>query len=179
MLSSIVLGSTSSLLNIVLGAIEPVHLVVANLSRIRLEITGLGAVVITTLSKQRDQPLGIRPKVLRVTQVDRTELVLSRMSDSSYASSTDFIETCAAELNRIEESAPAVPDYVFKRLGATCTYSPVSFPPRQDLTVSRRKTFSVEQQLGHHVLHLRARRRRRLPCHQGEAKGPSFDDGQV
>ena len=52
MISSIVMGSTSSLLNIVLGAIEPVNLVVVNLSQIMLGITGLGATVIMMLSKQ-------------------------------------------------------------------------------------------------------------------------------
>jgi len=52
MISSIVLGSTSSLLNVVLGAIHPAHLVIVNLSQIILGLTGLGATVIMTLSKQ-------------------------------------------------------------------------------------------------------------------------------
>jgi hypothetical protein len=34
------------------------------------------------------------------------------MNDSSYASSTDLMKTCAAELNRIEESTPNVPEHV-------------------------------------------------------------------
>jgi hypothetical protein len=65
----------------------------------------------------------------------RAELVLLRMNDSSYASSTDFLKTCVAELNRIEESAPAVPEHVSKRLGAKCTCYPAPSPPRRDLTV--------------------------------------------
>ena len=51
MISSIVPGSISSLFNVVLGSIEPVHLVVVNLSQICLGITGLGATATMTLSK--------------------------------------------------------------------------------------------------------------------------------
>ncbi len=40
------------MLNIVLGAIEPVHLIYVNPSQICLGLTGLGATVIMTLSKQ-------------------------------------------------------------------------------------------------------------------------------
>jgi hypothetical protein len=51
----------------------------------------------------------------------RAEIALLRMNDSSYASSTNFLKTCAAELNRIEESASTIPEYVSERLGAKCT----------------------------------------------------------
>ena len=54
MISSIVMGSTSSLLNFVLGAIEPVHLFVVNRSLICLGITGLGATIIVPLSKKME-----------------------------------------------------------------------------------------------------------------------------
>ena len=49
---SIVLGSGSSLLNIVLGSIEPINLVIVNLSQICLGSTGLGVMIIMTLSNQ-------------------------------------------------------------------------------------------------------------------------------
>ena len=51
MISSIVLGSNSSLLNVVLGAINPANLVIVNISQICLGLTGLSATVILTLSK--------------------------------------------------------------------------------------------------------------------------------
>ncbi len=108
MISSIVMGSTSSLLNIVLGAIEHVHLVVVNLSQIMPGITGLGATVIMTLSKQLEldaNAIQHSEYALRYSELHRqirAELVLLRMNDSSYASSTDFLKFCAAELNRIE-----------------------------------------------------------------------------
>jgi len=59
------------------------------------------------------------------------KLVLLRMNDSSFASSTDFLKQCAAELNRIEESALAIPEHVIKRVGAMCTFSPAQSPSRQ------------------------------------------------
>ena len=65
----------------------------------------------------------------------RAELVLLWMNDSSYASSTDFLKTCVAELNRIEESAPAVSEHVSKRLGAKYTCYPAPSPPRRDSLV--------------------------------------------
>ena len=65
----------------------------------------------------------------------RAELVLLRMNDSSHASSTEFFNTCVAELNRIEESAPGVSEHVSKRIGAKCTCSPAPSPPRRDSTV--------------------------------------------
>ena len=141
MISSIVMGSTSSLLNIVLGAIEPVNLVVVNLSQIMLGITGLGKTVIVKLSKQMEldaNAIHHSAYAMRYSELHRlirAELVLLRMNDSSYASSTDFLKTCAAELNRIEESAPNVPEHVSKRLGAKCTCSPAPSPPRRDSTV--------------------------------------------
>ncbi len=51
MISSIVLESTSSLLNVVLGAIHPAHLAIANISQIVLGLTGLLVTVMITLSK--------------------------------------------------------------------------------------------------------------------------------
>ena len=52
MISSIVLGSTSSLLNVVLGSIHPAHFVIMNISHIVLGLTGLLATIIMILSKQ-------------------------------------------------------------------------------------------------------------------------------
>jgi len=145
MISSVVLGSTFSLLNIVLGSIEPAHLVVVNLSQICLGITGLGAVVITTLSTQLEldaNAINHSEYALRYSELYRqvrAELVLLWMNDSRYASFTEFLKTCPAELNCIEESAPAVPKHVSKRLGAKCTCSPAPSPPRRDSTVLIKK----------------------------------------
>ena len=137
MISSIVLGSTSSLLNVVLGAINPAHLVIVNISQIVLGLTGLSATVIMTLSKQLELDANAihhnecASKYNELHRLIRAELVLIHCQDSSYASSTDFLRTCAAELNRIEESAPPVPDHVSKRVGAKCTCSPAPSPPRR------------------------------------------------
>ena len=124
------------MLNVVLGVIQPAHLVIVNISQIVLGLTGLSASVIMTLSKQLELDANaIRhseytSKYSELHRQIRSELVLLRMNDSSYASSTYFLKTCAAELNRIEESAPLVPDHVSKRVGAKCTYSPAPSPAR-------------------------------------------------
>ena len=137
MISSIILGSTSSLLNVVLGAIHPAHLVIVNISQIVLGLTGLSATMIVTISKQLEldaNAINHSEYALKYSELHRlirAELVLLRMNDSSYASSTDFLKTCAAELNRIEESAPSVPEQVSKRLGAKCTCSPAPSPARR------------------------------------------------
>ena len=136
MISSIVLGSASSLLNVVLGAIQPAHLVIVNLSQIVLGLTGLSATVIMTLSKQLEldaNAINHAEYALKYSELHRlirSELVLIHCQDSSYASSTDFLKTCAAELNRIEESAPAIPGHVSKRVGAKCC-SPAPSPARR------------------------------------------------
>ena len=137
MISSIVLGSTSSLLNVVLGAINPAHLVIVNISQIVLGLTGLSATVIMTLSKQLEldaNAINHAEYALKYSELHRlirSELVLIHCQDSSYASSTDFLKTCAAELNRIEESAPAIPELISKRVGAKCICSPASSPARR------------------------------------------------
>jgi len=137
MISSIVLGSTSSLLNVVLGVIQPAHLVIVNISHVVLRLTGLSASVIMTLSKQLELDANAihhseyASKCSELHRQIRAELVLFRMNDSSYASSTDFLKTCEAELNRIEESAPPIPEHISKRVGAKCTCSPAPSPARR------------------------------------------------
>ena len=117
-----------------------------NLSQIRLGITGLGATIVMTLSKQLEldaSAVNNSECALRYSELYRqirAELVLLRMNDSSYASSTEYLKICAAELNRIEESAPAVPEpavpkHVSERLGAKCTCSTAPSPLRRDLIV--------------------------------------------
>jgi hypothetical protein len=61
----------------------------------------------------------------------RAELVLLRMNDYSFASSIEFFKQCAAELNRIEESASAIPEHVQKKVRVKCTCSPAQYPSRQ------------------------------------------------
>ncbi len=137
MIMSIITGTTSSILNIVLGVLAPVQVVVVNLSKILLGLTGLVATVIMTISKQLDlDALGIlhgeyASKYSELHRQIRSELVLLRMNDSSFASSTNFLKSCAAELNRIEESAPVIPEHVQKKVGVKCNCSPAQSQSRQ------------------------------------------------
>ena len=58
----------------------------------------------------------------------RSELVIFKMNDSSYASTTDFLKTCQNELNRIEESSPSIPDIIEEKLGSKFVASPTQSP---------------------------------------------------
>ena len=58
----------------------------------------------------------------------RSELVLLKMNNSSYASNTDFLKTCQNELNRIEESVPLIPSVIEEKLGSKYVASPAQSP---------------------------------------------------
>ncbi len=137
MIMSVITGTTSSVINIVLGVLGLVQLIVVNLSQIILGLTGLGATVIMTISKQLDlDALRIlhgeyASKYNELHRQIRSELVLLRMNDSSFVSSADFLKQCAAELHRIEENVPAIPEHVIKRVDMKCTCSPAQSSSRQ------------------------------------------------
>ena len=137
MISSLVLGSTKSLLNVGLGSIDPAHLVIVKIAQIVLGLTGLSATVITTLMKQLElnshatNNSEYASKYCELRRQIRAELVLLKMKDSNCASPREVLKQCTAELNRVEESAPAIPKHVIKRVGAKCTCSPVQSPSRQ------------------------------------------------
>jgi hypothetical protein len=73
-----------------------------NLSQIRMGLTGLGATVIMTISRQLDlDALGIlhaeySSKYSELHRQIRAETVLLWMNDSSFASSTYFLKQYAA-----------------------------------------------------------------------------------
>ncbi len=99
-------------------------------------LTGLSASVIKTLSKQLELDSNAishaeyASKYSELHRQIRAELVLLRINDISFASSTDFLKTCAAELNWIEESAPGILEHISKRVGPKCC-SPAPSPPRR------------------------------------------------
>ena len=63
----------------------------------------------------------------------RSEMLLLRRNDSSYASAEDFLKRCQNELNRIEETAPAVPEHVGIKCICSPTQSPEAVSPRAPL----------------------------------------------
>ena len=97
-----------------LGANEPDHLIYANLFQICLGLTALGVNVFMTMSKQiklDTNAINHSKYTLSYSELHRlirAKLFLLRMNDSSYASSSHFLKTRVAELNRIEESALAL-----------------------------------------------------------------------
>jgi hypothetical protein len=131
---AIVLGSTGGILHIALGAIEPVSFVLVNVAQICLGAVGLISTGIITVSKQLEleanviQHLENTVKYSELHRMIRSELVLLKMNDSSYASNTDFLKTCQNELNRIEESAPTIPSFIEKKLGSKYVASSTQSP---------------------------------------------------
>ena len=133
MLAAVVLGSSGGILNIVLGAIDPLSFVLVNVAQIVLGSLGLISTAIITASKQLEleantlHHLEHASKYSELHRTIRSELVLIRMNDSSFASKTDFLKTIQHELDRIEENAPAIPSHIELKLGAKCV-SPLESP---------------------------------------------------
>ena len=129
-LTAIVMGSTGSILNIVLGAVDPFSFVFVNVAQIALGCTGLIATGIITASKQLEfekntlHHIEHANKYGELHRTIRAELILFHMKDSSYASKTDFLKVIEHELDRIEENAPSIPDHIQRKLGPKCVSSP-------------------------------------------------------
>ena len=54
--------------------------------------------------------------------------MLLRVHDSAFASNTDFMKTIQHEIDRMEESAPSIPDFIEVKIGSKCTASPTQSP---------------------------------------------------
>ena len=139
-LSSIILGSTGSILNIVLGALDPFSSVIVNVAQIALGASGLVATAIITASKQLELEANTLHHIEHASKYGelyrtiRAELVLIRMNDSSYASKTDFLKHIEHELDRIELNAPTIPDHIERNLGPKCIASP-NHSPTPSITI--------------------------------------------
>jgi hypothetical protein len=129
MVTALLLGASSGLLNVVLGVLDPTTILI-NVAQIVLGMTGLSATIIVQVAKQLEldaNTIHHNEAALKYSELHRmirSELVLLRRNDSSYASAEDVLKQCQIELNRIEESAPAVPEHI----GIKCICSPTSSP---------------------------------------------------
>jgi hypothetical protein len=114
MVTALVLWASSGLLNVVLGVLDPTTLLI-NVAQIVLGMTGLSTTIIVQVAKQLEldaNNLHHNEAALKYGELHRmirSGMVLLRRNDSSYASVEDFLKQCQNELNRIEETAPAVP----------------------------------------------------------------------
>ncbi len=139
-LSSIVLGSTGSILNIVLGALDPFSSVIVNVAQIALGASGLVATAIITASKQLELEANTLHHIEHASKYGelyrtiRAELVLIRMNDSSYLSKTDFLKHIEHELDRFELNAPTISDHIKRNLGPKCIASP-NHSPTPSITI--------------------------------------------
>ena len=135
MVTALVLGASSGLLNVVLGVLDPTTLLI-NVAQIVLGMTGLSATIIVQVAKQLELDANTihhneaALKYGELHRMIRSELVLLRRNDSSYASAEDFLKQCQHELNRIEESAPAVPEHIGVKSICSPTQSPDASSPR-------------------------------------------------
>ncbi len=118
MLTGIILSSAGGGLNIILGSVDPLAFVFAQI--------GLGVVVLTstaiiTISKQlkleelviKHQEYSARFDDLH--RVIQAELVLLRMNDSSYASREDFLKIIENELSKFQDATPSPPGFIAKK----------------------------------------------------------------
>ena len=109
MLTAIVMGSTGSILNNVLGAIDPLSFVLINIAQITLGCTGLISTAVVWASKQLELEANTLHHLERASKYGelhrtiRSELILIHSNDSSYASKTDFLQHIEHELDHIEE----------------------------------------------------------------------------
>ena len=135
MVTALVLGASSGLLNVVLGVLDPTTLLI-NVAQIVLGMTGLSATIIVQVAKQLELDANTihrneaALKYGELHRMIRSELVLLRRNDSSYASAEDFLKQCQHELNRIEESAPAVSEHIGVKSICSPTQPPEAGSPR-------------------------------------------------
>jgi hypothetical protein len=136
-ISAIVLGSTTSLLNVVFGVLDPVSFIVVNVLQITLGLTGLMSTVIISVARQLELDANkvhhaeTALKYGELHRMIRAETVLLRTNESSWASGNDFLKRCQNELDRIEEGSRPLPDCVVAKYGPKCTCSPVHSPGNQ------------------------------------------------
>ena len=124
-ISAVILGSTGGLMNILLGIIDDTRFDTAiNIGQVALGVTSLVSAGIMSVSKQ----LGWETKhqlheeyTARYGEISRmisTEATLTRLQDSSFASTADFIKVVSAEINRVEDHAPPIPGFIEAKYGA-------------------------------------------------------------
>ncbi len=87
------------MLNVASWTIHPAHLTIVNISQNVLDLIGLLATVIVTLSKQLELDSNVTnhseyaSKCRELHRQIRAEFVLLRMNDSSCVSPTEFLKT--------------------------------------------------------------------------------------
>ena len=146
MMAALVLGASTGLLNVVLGAFDPTTILI-NVAQIVPRMTDeLSATIIVQVAKQLDldaNNLHHNETALKYGELYimiRSEMVLLRRNESSYSSAEDFSRQCQNERNRIEESAQCVPEHV----GIKCICSSLRSPEAGSPRVLRHEPFQTE-----------------------------------
>ena len=124
LVSAIVLGSTGGLMNIFLGIMDDTRFgAVVNLGQVGLGLTSLVSAGIVSLSKQlgwetkHQQHEEFSARYGEISRMISTEVTLTRLQDSTFASMADFIKVVSAEINRVEDHAPPIPGFLVKCRG--------------------------------------------------------------
>lgn len=147
LISAVLLGSAGGLVNILLGAVSAQNGPVVNVSQVVLGCASVMSAAIISTSKQ----LGWDSKAHKhaeyaaqygeLARMINSERTLAVLNDSSFASAGDLIKKIQADLDRIEESAPAVPGFIERKLGERSLGGSSTRVPRSvDMISSFRRT---------------------------------------
>ena len=111
-------------MNIFLGIMDDTRFgAVVNLGQVGLGLTSLVSAGIVSLSKQlgwetkHQQHEEFSARYGEISRMISTEVTLTRLQDSTFASMADFIKVVSAEINRVEDHAPPIPGFLVKCRG--------------------------------------------------------------
>ena len=134
LITAVVLGSAGGVINILLGAVSAEYGGVINGSQVALGAVSVASAAIMSVSKQlgwdsrahtHAEYAGHYSELARLITSERA---LARLNDSTFASVGELIKKVQAELDRIEDGAPPIPEFIEKRLGVRVPPSPARSP---------------------------------------------------
>jgi hypothetical protein len=123
LITAVVLGSAGGLVNILLGAVSAEYGSVINGSQVALGCVSVDSAAIMSVSKQlgwdsrahtHAEYAGHYSELARLITSERA---LARLHYSTSASIRELVKKVQAELDRIENGAPLIPEFIEKRLG--------------------------------------------------------------
>ncbi len=132
-----VLGSSGGLIYILLGAVSAEYGggAIMNGCQVALGCASVAYAAIVSVSKQlgwdsrANTHAEYAEHYCELARLITSERALARLNDSTFGSVGELIKKVQADLDRIEDGAPPIPDFIEKRLGA-------QIPPSQSRSPS-------------------------------------------
>ena len=136
LITAVVLGSAGGLINILLGAVSAGYGggAIMNGCQVLLGCASVASAAIMSVSKQLgwDSRASTHAEYAghysELARLITSERALARLNDSTFASVGELIKKVQAELDRIEDGAPPIPEFIEKRLGMRVPPSPARSP---------------------------------------------------